>query len=245
MARSKQIIDAVKVALKQRGITYRALAQKLKVSESTVKQMFANGNFSLQRLDNICDVLDMDLNNLLELLIDSEQRLAQLSVEQEQALIGNDKLLLLAFCLVNHWTIEEILARYDIGETEIITLLAQLDKMQMIELQLNNRVRLLVSNNFAWQKNGPVEIYFRSQVQTEFFNTSFDDEGALRVIKNGVITQKAQLELHHRMKALDQMFDDISQQERKVPLGLRHGMTMILAIRNWELSIFAKLKRQQ
>lgn len=242
MARSKQIIDAVKVALKQKGITYRVLAKKLSVSESTVKQMFANGNFSLQRLDHICDVLEMDLNNLLDLSIDAEQHLAQLDVDQEQALIGNDKLLLIAFCLVNHWTVEEILARYKIGETEIITLLAQLDKMKMIELQVNNRVRLLVSNNFAWHKNGPVERYFRSQVQTEFFNTSFEDEGSLRVIKNGVITQKAQLELHHRMNSLDQMFDDISQQERKVPLGLRHGVTMILAIRNWQLSIFTKLE---
>jgi len=51
MARSKQIVDAIKVTLKQQGITYRALAQKLDVSESTVKQMFANGNFSLSRLE--------------------------------------------------------------------------------------------------------------------------------------------------------------------------------------------------
>ena len=152
-------------------------------------------------------------------------------------------MLLLAFCLVTHWTVDEILARYKFGETEIITLLAQLDKMQMIELQPNNRVRLLISNNFEWQSNGPVEKYFRSQVQTEFFNTSFDDEGSLRVIKNGVITAKAQLELRNRMSALDQMFDDISLQERKVPLNHRHGVTMILAIRNWQLSIFSKLER--
>jgi len=243
MARSKQIIDAVKIALKQKSITYRALSKKLDVSESTVKQMFANGNFSLQRLDNICDVLDMDINKLLELSVDNEQRLAKLTLQQEQALIDDEKLLLLAFCLVTHWTVDEILARYKFGETEIITLLAQLDKMQMIELQPNNRVRLLISNNFEWQSNGPVEKYFRSQVQTEFFNTSFDDEGSLRVIKNGVITAKAQLELRNRMSALDQMFDDISQQERKVPLNHRHGVTMILAIRNWQHSIFSKLER--
>ena len=245
MARSKQIIDAVKVALKQKGITYRALSKKLSVSESTVKQMFANGNFSLHRLDRICDVLDTDLSNLLELSLETEQHLAKLDVEQEQALVGNEKLLLVAFCLVTHSTVDEILARYSIGETEIITLLAQLDKMKMIELQPNNRVRLLLSNNFAWQKNGPVEKYFRSQVQIEFFNTSFEEDGSLRVIKNGVITEKAQLELRHRMHSLDQMFDDISLQERKVPSSLRQGVTMILAIRNWQLSIFTKLERQQ
>jgi len=243
MARSKQIIDAVKVALKQQGITYRDLAAKLSVSESTVKQMFANENFNLQRLDRICDVLDTDLYRLLELSADKEQQLECLSVENERALMADEKLLLLAFCLVTYWTVDEVLRRYAISETEVIILLAKLDKMKMIELQPNNRVRLLISNNFAWQPNGPVEKYFRSQVQTEFFSTSFEEEGALRVIKNGVITEKAQLELRNRISAIDQLFDDISVQERKVPQNHRHGVTMILAIRNWNLRIFSDLER--
>ena len=146
---------------------------------------------------------------------------------------------------MTYWSVDEVLSRYRIGETEVITLLAELDRMQMIELQPNNRVRLLLSNNFEWQKNGPVEKYFRSHVQTEFFNTSFDQDGALRVIKNGVITQKAQLELRNRISNLNQMFDDVSQQERKVPINHRHGVTMILAIRNWQLSVFANLERTQ
>ncbi len=243
MARSKQIISAVKLALKQRGLTYRALASQLEVSESTVKQMFANANFSLQRLDRICDVLETDIDSLLELSAAQEERLAKLSIEHEQALVDDAKLLLVAFCLVTHWSVAEILSRYDIGETEIITLLAKLDKMRMIELQPNNRVRLLITNNFGWQPNGPVERYFRSQVQTEFFDTSFDEEGSLRVVKNGVISAKAQLELQQRMIAIDQLFDDIAEQERKVPLNHRHGVTMILAIRNWQLGAFRELER--
>ena len=115
--------------------------------------------------------------------------------------------------------------------------------MKLIELQPNNKVRLLMANNFHWQPNGPIEKYFRAQVQTEFFNTSFDDEGALRVVKNGVISKKGQLDLHHRLKMVDSLFDEISIQERKLPLDDRHGVTMILAIRNWQLSVFNDLER--
>jgi len=140
MARSKQIIDAVKVALKQQNITYRVLAEKLAISESTVKQMFANSNFSLNRLDAICELLELDINALLELSETLEDRVTVLSIEQEQALVADSKLLVVGYCLVNHWKVEEIVARYDIGETEIISLLARLDKMRLIELQPNNRV---------------------------------------------------------------------------------------------------------
>jgi len=244
MARSKQIIDAVKVTLKQQGVTYRVLAEKLEVSESTVKQMFANGNFSLSRLDAICELLDVDLNALLELSESLEDRVTSISLEQEQALIADPKLLVVAYCLVNHWKVDEIVARYEIGDTEIITLLSRLDKMRLIELQPNNRVRLLMANNFSWHTNGPIEKYFRSTIQTEFFNTSFEEDGALRVIKNGVLTSKGQADLRNRLKMLDSLFDELSEQERRVPISDRHGITMILAIRNWEVSIFTDLERK-
>ncbi len=243
MARTKQIVDAIKVELKRQGITYRSLATRLDVSESTVKQMFANGNFSLKRLDSICELLDADLNALLELSESIENKLAVLDIDQEHALVGDRKLLVVAYCLVTHWSVNEIIERYNIDQFEIITLLAKLDKMKLIELQPNNKVRLLMANNFHWQPNGPIEKYFRAQVQTEFFNTSFDDEGALRVVKNGVISKKGQLDLHHRLKMVDSLFDEISIQERKLPLDDRHGVTMILAIRNWQLSVFNDLER--
>jgi len=243
MARSKQIVDAIKVTLKTQGITYRELAKKLDVSESTVKQMFANGNFSLNRLDAICELLDVDLNALLELSESLEDRLTSISLEQEQALVEDQKLLVVAYCLVNHWKVDEIVERYDISDIEVITLLARLDKMRLIELQPNNKVRLLMANNFSWHPNGPIEKYFKSTIQTEFFNTTFEEDGALRVVKNGVLTTKGQVDLRNRLKMLDSLFDEISEQERKIPICERHGVTMILAIRNWEVSIFTDLER--
>lgn len=245
MARSKQIIDAVKVALKQQGITYRVLAEKLDVSESTIKQMFANSNFSLNRLDEICELLEVDIAALLELSESLEERVTSITLEQEQALVEDKRLLVVAYCLVNHWKVEEIVTRYNIDDTEIITLLARLDKMRLIELQPNNRVRLIMANNFSWHPNGPIEKYFRATIQTEFFNTSFEEDGAMRVVKNGVLTTKGQVDLRNRLKMIDSLFDEISEQERKIPASQRHGITMILAIRNWQVSIFSDLERPE
>ena len=243
MARSKQLVDAVKSELKHHGITYKALAELLNVSESTVKQMFASGNFNLSRLDAICEILDTDLHALLEVSDSIEDKITLLTIEQEQALIENKKLLVVAYCLVNYWKEHEVRARYDVGETEMISLLAKLDQMRLIELQPNNKVRLLIANNFGWHSNGPIEKYFREQVETEFFNTSFDEEGALRVVKNGVLSKKGQLDLHNRINMVDSLFNEISQQERRMPLRDRHGVTMILAIRSWQFTVFTDLER--
>jgi len=165
MAQAPRIIDTVKVQLKKRGITYRELAHALGLSESAVKQMFATGDMNLSRLDRICDILSMDISDLIGAMEANSPRLTSLTLAQEKQLIGNPKLLVVAYCLVNHWTFEQILASFEIDEPEGIKLLIQLDRMQLIELLPGNRAKVLVASNFDWLPNGPIETFFRKEAQ--------------------------------------------------------------------------------
>ncbi|MBX2870243.1 MAG: helix-turn-helix transcriptional regulator [Acidiferrobacterales bacterium] len=243
MTRAFNIVETVKKELKKSGVTYRALAQRLQISESAVKQMFASGNFSLRRLDEICEVLGLDLAELMDLVTSSEAKMELLDIDQERELVGDIKLLLVAYCLVNYWKVEDITQRYALEQKELIRILAKLDRMKLIELLPENRVRLLISNNFKWHANGPIERYFQSQVQEKFFKGSFNLDGALRLIKNGDITSQGQKQLMERMEAIGNLFDDISKEERKEPVTKRKGTTMILAIRNWRFDAFHAFER--
>ncbi len=241
--RSTAIVQTLKQQLRQSGITYRKLAERIGVTESAVKQMFAAGNFSLKRLDEICDVLSIDYAELVEIAATRASHTDVLTIDQEKELVSDIHLLLMAYCLVNHWTVPDVLQRYDISETDAISLLARLDRMKLIELLPGNKVRLLITNSFRWQPNGPIELFFRSQVQNEFFRGSFQGDGALRLVKNGDITRASQRLLVDRLRGIGQLFDDINREERKQPLTKRQGTTMILAIRNWEFQVFSRLER--
>ena len=243
MTRSFNVVATLKQQLKKSGVTYRALADHLDISESAVKQMFAAGNFSLRRLDDICDVLRLDLAELMDMVTSRDAQMEQLDIKLERELVGDIKLLLVAYCLVNHWKVEDITRRYALGEKELIQILARLDRMKLIELLPENRVRLLISNNFKWYENGPIEKYFQSQVQEKFFRGSFNMDGALRLIKNGDITPQGQKQLVERIEAIGNLFDDISREERKEPVTKRKGTTMILAIRNWQFDAFHAFER--
>jgi len=96
MAQTPRIVQIVKAQLKQRGITYRALARELALSESAVKQMFASGDMNLSRLDRICEVMAIDITDLMREVEADQLRLQALSVEQEKVLVSNPKLLLVA-----------------------------------------------------------------------------------------------------------------------------------------------------
>ena len=243
MTTSSKIVETLKQQLKRRGITYRALAERLGLSESAVKHMFSTGNLSLKRLDQLCAVLELDIGELVNIAADHESRIEELPADLERELVGDIRLLLVAYCLVNYWTFDEILEKYDISPREGLKLLVRLDRMKLIELQPGNRVRLLISNNFDWQKNGAIEKFFRSHVQTEFLNNDFGDEGAIRIVKNGMLSKKSQLQLTEKLRAIGDQFDDATRDERKLTANQRQGTTMVLAIRNWSFEGFRKLER--
>ena len=243
MTTSARIIDTLKRELKSRGITYRELAGKLSLSESAVKHMFSTSNFSLRRLDEICAVLEVDFGDLVDISQSREARIEQLSEQQEEEIMGDMRLLLVAYCLLNYWSFDEILERYDITPQQGRSYLRKLDRMKFIELQPGDRVRLLLANNFSWRKNGAIEQFFRGRVQNEFFSHDFRDDESLRIVKNGMLSRKSMMRLIEKLNATGDLFDDTTWDERKLSADDRKGTTMVLAIRHWFFEGFRELER--
>lgn len=243
MTSAARIVDTLKRELKVRGVTYRTLAARLDLSESAIKHMFSTGNFSLRRLDEVCAVLEVDISDLVDISESHEQKLEQLTEEQELEIMSDMRLLLVAYCLQNYWSFDEIIARYAITPEQGLKYLRQLDRMKFIELQPGDRVRLLIASNFSWRKNGAIEKFFRSRVQKEFFGHDFTDDESVRIVKNGMLTRKSVLRLIEKLKATGDLFDDTAWEEHKLSADERNGTTMVLAIRHWFFEGFRELER--
>jgi len=245
MIRSASIVRTLKRHLRASSITYRDLADRLGLSESAVKQMFAGGNFSLKRLDQICEVLTLDIAELVDMAVREAPLIEQLDLRLERELVSDTRLMLVAHCLVNHWSVEEILARYRIDEPGLVRILARLDRMGLIDLLPGNRVRLRLSSSFRWHEDGPIERFFRNQVQQEFLRGSFHAAGALQVVKSGYLTSEGQQQVLDRMSAVGELFDEINRQEQRQPIARRKGITMMMVTRSWNFTVFAELERKR
>ncbi len=244
MTTSSRIVATLKRQLKARAMTYRDLAGSLNLSESAVKHMFSTANFSLKRLDELCEVLQLDFGELVSLSEAQEPRIERLPAEFEEEIVADIRFLLIAYCLINYWTFDEILERYDIDRAVAFRYLRRLDQMKIIEVLPGDRVRLLIANNFAWRKNGAMERFFNQRVQTDFFQHDFTVDGSLRIAKNGMLSKKAQGQLREKLKSIGELFDETTWEERKIPAHERHGTTMVLAIRQWIFEGFRDLERQ-
>ncbi len=241
MARSPQLVDVLKAELRIKGIQYKQLAEKLNLSESTIKHMFSSKNFSLKRLDKICEILGIEISDLVAQYEARTPKIEQLSIEHERELVSDAALCLIAYCVVNNWTIQEIMETYALSETDCIRCLAQLDRMKMIELLPENKIKRLISNNFAWHKNGPIEQFFRNEAQQRFLSGSFSGDDVSRIIKLGDLSDKSILQIIERLESIGELYDELNTEDSKRSFTKRHGTSMVLAIRKWEFHAFKKL----
>ncbi len=242
MAETNNIVSTLKRALKSHGLTYRDVSKALSISESSVKRLFSDKDFSLKRLDQICQLMDMEISELLQQMEQEARLISQLSLEQETLLVSDLKLLLVAVCVTNRWTFGEILDTYSLTEHELVRSLAALDKLKLIELQPNNRVKMLMSTDFSWIPNGPINQFFESQVQSDFFKSRFNGVGEIRLFASGMLSRASNAILLRRIEKLAQEYKRFNDDDQSLPLNERHGTSMIIAMRPWELAAFEKFR---
>ena len=243
MSQTGQLLDTLKQELRKQRITYRAVGQALDLSEASVKRLFAGRSFTLDRLEKICELLGMSFAELVQQVEKNITRTNQLTQEQEQELVSDIKLLLMAYLLVNHVDFREIIGTYDFTETEGIRLLAKLDRMKIIELQPGNRVRLLVSANFDWLPNGPIQRFFEKSIQSDFFDSSFNGPGEIRIFLSGMLSRDANAQTVRRIQHLASEINELIAESEALPSNQSFGTSLLIAMRPWEVKVFKDLRR--
>lgn len=243
MAQTKLIIETLKQELRKRGINYKKVAQKLELSEASVKRLFAEYSFTLDRISLICELLNCEIADLIHEMEKNVELTQQLTLEQETELMSDMKLLLMAHFLLNKLKFEEIISIYDISKTEGICLLAKLDRMKLIELLPGNRIKLMIAKDFSFIPGGPIQQFYEKIVQHEFFDASFDGNGEFRIYVSGFFSRAANAEIIRKIKYLARDAHQLRQGSDELPLNERFGSSLIMAIRPWEVKVFDKLRR--
>jgi predicted transcriptional regulator len=245
MTTSAGLVDVLKRELRSRGITYARVARELRLSEASVKRMFSRRNFSLKRLDQVCELANSEFSDIARALQLEESLISRLTHEQEQEIVANARLFLVAVCVLNHVGFEQIVATYDISRPECIQLLARLDRLGFIRLLPNNRIRLLVSLDFSWLPDGPIQRFFSQQAHNEYFRSRFDRPDEFMVVVNGMLSRASSAAIVTRLKRIAREFSELNNQDARLPLGERSAMSLLVAVRHWELAAFAELRRRK
>lgn len=243
MSQTLQLVTILKRELKARGVTYARVATHLRKSEATVKRQFSQQSFSLRTLEAICDLIDLNLAELAQAAEDAQAGLRQLSDAQEADLVADPRRMLVAVCVLNHWSLAHMMAVYRLRKAECIKHLVHLDRLGLIRLLPENRVKLRIARDFTWRPDGPIQRFFKDQAQTDFLNGAFNGPGEVFRFQHAMLTPAANARFQQRLQRVLQEFSELHEDCQASPVESRYGTSVLVAMRPWELAAFESLRQ--
>lgn len=236
------LVAELKRTLREQQITYARIAKALRLSLPTVKRMFSKEEFTLARLERICELAG---SSLADIAVRARERGApnrQLTVAQEQQIVSDPQLLLVTWLVVNRYTVEDIIREYTLDEREVLKALFRLDRMKVIQLQPGNRVRLLISRHFSWRPGGPVQRFIHERMLRDFMASHFTADDEEFWFHGGSLSDGSVTALKRALQAAARECSVILDGERAPPKD-RQGTAFVLALRRWNYSGFKPFVR--
>lgn len=241
MADTQQLIDTLKRLLKARGITYAAMSRSVGLSEASVKRLFSARTFTLARLDQFCAALDIDIFELARLARGGASVVREMSDSQEAALARDAKLLSVFYLLLSDWSAQDILARYVLTRAELTRLLVRLDRLELIELMPEDRVRLKVPKRLRLHPGGPIDRVHGKRVLVDFTAAEFDRCGGRFRFEYRELSQASYELLKRKLDQLTSEMIELAELDGTLPPAERTSCGMLIAIRPWSLSMVTGL----
>lgn len=237
------IVSELKRVLKERGLTYADVARRLRLSHASVKRLFSTADFSLERIDAICELAGLEVSELIEGMRERKSPVTTLTLAQEREIVADPRLFLMTWLVLNRWPFEDIVKAYKFSEREALRYLIKLDRLQIIELQPGNRTRLRITGNVSWHQGGPMQRYLHQKLLKEFFESDFADPRAEFCFYGAVMSDEVVAQIKHALQNIARECMELSERDTRLPLSQRNGTAYVLALRPWQFSGFDVLRR--
>jgi DNA-binding Xre family transcriptional regulator len=245
VSESAAIIEVLKRSLKTRGLTYRDLAKKVGLSEASIKRVFSEETFTLQRLETVCSAIGISVSELVRIAADTREARSQyLSLEQEQLLAGDLRLFACFYLLLNGRSSAEIQERMALTERELRSLYVKLDATRLIELQPRLKARLRVGPVITWRADGPMHRVYEQRVKSEILQHDFRGPDEALHFRSAEISEASARILARKLEQLARDFAELAALDVGLPIAEKQGVALLMAFRPWVFSMFSTLPGQ-
>jgi len=175
---SSALIQVLKTALKTRGLSYRALAKQLKVSEPTMKRFFGSDSEpSLERILAICDCLGLSFFDVAEAARHGASPNTFLSAAQEEHFAKHPGQFGIFRDLYSGHSPAVVMRRWKLSSPVFYRLLRELERQELLEVLADNRVRFKVRGVVRWSHTGPMTKKLVPEQNEKFFSFVYQNMG--------------------------------------------------------------------
>lgn len=234
-------VDTLKQVARMRGVTYAELARRVGLSEASVKRLFSQRTFTLQRLEQFCVALEIDFAELARLSRGRDGEPAQMTMAQEAALAADARLLAVFYLVMNGWTADEIVARYRITPAQCVGSLAKLDRLGLVDLMPGNRVRLKLPRGARLRADGPIRRRHGKRAVEDFLAPQFDRAGGYFAFEFRELSRASFEILRRKLERLAAEFHELAELDGHLASDARDTIGMAVGIRPWSMEAAIEL----
>lgn len=179
---TSQLFDAIKAALKARGLTYRDIAPALGLSESGVKKLFAAGDCTVSRLARLAELAGIGLADLVAASQEPAFQRVGLTDAQQRALLEDPTLLAVYWKLaIERWSLERVCAAFGLSERERRRCLTALDRLDLVRVEAGDRLRFPHGDLVRWTPEGPLLRHLHETWSRDVVQRCMEGPGLLRL----------------------------------------------------------------
>jgi DNA-binding Xre family transcriptional regulator len=148
---TEQILKSLKLVLKSKKINYIDASKELNMSESGFKKLMIAKDISVQRLNQICDLVDISFTDLLNLSQSQTVKNIEFTDKQNEFLCKNHSALMVFWMLtVEEKTPTEIKKNERISAIDFQKLIYALEKIDLIKTNPKGRITSTHKGLYRW-----------------------------------------------------------------------------------------------
>ncbi len=158
----ENLFSLLKQALKARGYTYAKLAARMNMSELSIKRLFKEKDCKMSRLLEICSIIGLNLDELVNMQLRFRQSPEFLAEHIEAKLASDKRLFLILILLISRLSIDMIQVLLDCDQARLYLHLRTLEKLELIELLPEGNYRFCVPMPIRLRMDGPLSGLIKS-----------------------------------------------------------------------------------
>lgn len=214
-----KIFETLKVVLRARKITYAELARRLETSEPTIKRIFAARDDKLSRILEICDALQLSLEDVVAQANRTTVTPVGLGDRIEAQLADDPSLFNFFILLQDGVPVEEIALQFKLDTRDTLRMGRKLEQLGLAEVQVTGRIRILLEHPIQFRRDGPLHRALMN-INLDFVRQVFlapDTEAAAFLTQSRRISEDT---ARHIMTELRKLNRDLSKMARQDQLTL-------------------------
>lgn len=211
-----EVFETLKGALRARNLTYADLAERIGCSEPTIKRIFANRDTKLSRLVEICDALDLRLDDIVAQAKRTDPSPVELSDQVELQLSEDPSAFHLFLLLREGLTAVEIAEQFDLTGDAVFNVGMRLERMGLVEVQKNDRLKLRNNGPIRFRRDGPLNRALAA-INLKFVRRVFlaeDSDAAGFLTQSRHISDATARQVMQRIRDLTHEFKEMARQDQ-------------------------------